>query len=193
MTSAWVRAGLLFSTLLLLGCEPPATAAVPRTWALSVAKAGDGSGEISSEPAHVLFCGPACFTNVERGSTVTLHAEPDPGSTFEGWFDGCSGTTPCTLTINADTQVNALFRAKFSPVTVTLVGTGEGRVVSDTPGIDCGSTCTASFRHAVSVTLQPSSSVDSFFSHWTGGGCSTGTCRVSPEDMPTVQAHFTRL
>lgn len=102
---------LLALVTLLLGCEP-GPVMPPSTWALSVAKAGDGSGAISSDPSHVLYCGEACFTNVERGSEVTLYAEPDPGSTFEGWFDGCSGTEPCRLTISRDTQVNALFRAK---------------------------------------------------------------------------------
>jgi hypothetical protein len=43
-------------------------------------------------------------------TTVTLTATPGSRTSFAGWSGACSGTTTsCTLTVNADTTVNANF------------------------------------------------------------------------------------
>ena len=61
------------------------------------------------------------------GTEVTLTADPAAGYTFTGWSGGgCSGTDPCTVTMNADTTVTAT----FTPIeyTLTIVPDGPGTV-----------------------------------------------------------------
>lgn len=74
------------------------------------------------------------------------------------------------MTMSADASVSA----RFDPpppgptqhaLTVTVVG--QGRVTSPT-GIDCASTCTASFADGASVALTASAASGWQFSSWSG-------------------------
>lgn len=65
-------------------------------------------------------------------------------------------------------------------VDVATNGNGSGTVSSAPTGIDCGSTCSASFGAGTSLTLTATPSAGSRFRGWSGGGCSgTGSCRVN--------------
>ena len=82
--------------------------AVP-TFTLSVAEAGSGLGSVTSVPSGI-SCQPACSASFNQGTTVTLTAAPNAGSTFAGWSGaGCSGTGPCVVTLNASQTVTATF------------------------------------------------------------------------------------
>ena len=79
------------------------------TFALTLAKVGTGIGTVTSIPAGI-DCGTNCQGSFAAGTTVTLLAAPDAGSTFSGWsgdpgcFDGVvtiTGNTSCTATFNA--------------------------------------------------------------------------------------------
>ena len=78
---------------------------------------------------------------------------------------------------------------------ITKSGTGSGTVSSDSAGIDCGPTCSASFDAGTSLTLTATPSPGSRFSGWSGGGCTgTGSCQVGTGiGEQTVTATFTRL
>ena len=76
------------------------------TYTLSVTKTGNGS--ITSIPAGV-DCGKTCSADFINGSTVTLVAHPDPGWTLGGWSGACTGTGPCTVSMDAAKSVNADF------------------------------------------------------------------------------------
>gem|GEM_PF-2997876 len=57
-----------------------------------------------------ISCGTTCSIPVTSGSSLTLTATSDAGTTFTGWGGACSGTWPtCTLTVNANTSVSAKF------------------------------------------------------------------------------------
>ena len=59
---------------------------------LTVVKAGTGSGTVTSSPAGIT-CGSTCSALFASGTSVTLTATADSGSTFAGWSgEGCSGT-----------------------------------------------------------------------------------------------------
>jgi Divergent InlB B-repeat domain/Abnormal spindle-like microcephaly-assoc'd, ASPM-SPD-2-Hydin len=76
---------------------------------LTVAPNDNGSGHITSSPAGI-DCGGTCSAGFNFGAVVTLTAVPDAGSSFGGWGGGgCTGTGPCTVTMNADTSVSAAF------------------------------------------------------------------------------------
>jgi hypothetical protein len=74
---------------------------------LTVAKSN--SGTVMSTPSGI-NCGSTCTANYGTGNAVTLTATPPPGLAFLGWSGACSGTAPsCTVTMNADTKVQANF------------------------------------------------------------------------------------
>ena len=75
---------------------------------LSVARGGGGSGAVTSSPAGI-HCGTTCTDSFETRKTVTLHAEPAPGSVFAGWTGACLGTGACQIRLTAETNVAANF------------------------------------------------------------------------------------
>jgi hypothetical protein len=81
---------------------------VPWLSALSVTKAGGGSGTVSSAPAGI-NCGVSCAAVLEEGTAITLTAVADSGSEFTGWSGACSGTGPCAFTLGEGAEVVANF------------------------------------------------------------------------------------
>lgn len=76
---------------------------------LDVVFAGAGTGIVSSTPAS-LNCTANCNANFASGTLVSLTAESNSGSTFEGWSGGiCSGTGTCSVTMDAAKSVTANF------------------------------------------------------------------------------------
>jgi hypothetical protein len=66
-----------------------------------------------------------------------------------------------------------------------------GKVTSSPGGIDCGSTCTASYAENTAVTLTAVPDSGSRFDGWTGEGCTgTGTCVVPMSQARSVKASF---
>ncbi|MCF6250424.1 MAG: hypothetical protein L3J75_04020 [Methylococcaceae bacterium] len=70
---------------------------------------GSGSGIVSGN-SNGINCHGSCDYNLTAGSLITLNVIPDPDSIFMGWSGGgCTGTGPCTVTINGATSVTADF------------------------------------------------------------------------------------
>ena len=82
-------------------------AATP-TFALTVGKAGTGSGTVTSSPAGI-NCGSDCSESYASGTSVTLTASAAGGSTFAGWSGACSGTGTCSVSMTAARSVTATF------------------------------------------------------------------------------------
>jgi subtilisin family serine protease len=94
---------------------------------LTVTKTSSGDGTVTSTPTGIT-CGVDCSGDYAGGTSVTLTAAADTGSTFVGFSGGgCSGTGPCTVIVNADTTVTATYSKIFidDPLTprVTLTKT----------------------------------------------------------------------
>ena len=86
---------------------------------LTVTLAGTGTGTVTSAPAGIT-CPGTCSASFAGGSTVTLTAVANAGSTFTGWNGaGCSGTGTCVVTMSAAQAVTASF--DLPPVT-TITG-----------------------------------------------------------------------
>jgi len=157
---------------------------------LSLSKSGNGSGTISSAPGG-LACGATCANTFEIGSSVTLTAAADTGSTFTGWSGaGCSGTGTCTVTMDAAKSVSASFALQSFALNVTKAGSGAGTVTSSPAGISCPATCSASYLYNTSVTLTASPGGKSRFGGWTGDCSGTSTCVVSMTAAHSVTATF---
>jgi hypothetical protein len=160
---------------------------------VNVTKAGTGTGTVTSTPAGI-NCGVDCTEAFGSGTSVTLTATPDASSTFTGWSGGgCAGTSTCVVTATATTTVTATFAIKTWALTTTVAGTGTGTVTSTPAGINCGTTCTASYNHGTMVTLTatPTAST-SLFSGWSGACTGSGTCVVTMDQARSVTATFTQ-
>jgi hypothetical protein len=73
-------------------------------------------------------------------------------------------------------------------------GTGSGTVISSSPGIICGATCSGTYAMNSMVTLTASAATGSTFTGWSGGGCTgTGDCTVTLSAPTTITASFDLL
>lgn len=81
---------------------------LPR-YLLTVTRSGQGNGHVSSDISE-LDCGDDCIRSYLRGTTVTLTATPDAGSSFLGWTGNCdSSTTETRINIYGDLTCDAEF------------------------------------------------------------------------------------
>ena len=122
-----------------------------------------GPGKVTSIPSG-LDCGGggrACSLGVPFGSDVTLIPTPAVGGRFAGWDGPCAsaGSDVCRLRIGASrTETAAAFGHSSplpgdQPLTVDRYDSSV-HVTSQPAGIDCPSTCTASFASGTVVTLH---------------------------------------
>lgn len=155
---------------------------------LSVSYAGSGSGTVAPSPAGS-SCGTGCW-GYAPGTAVRLTATAAAGSAFTGWSGACSGTAPtCDLSLKTDAVATVTFAAAVQLVVQT---SGSGTVVSDPPGISCGTTCSAYFPFGTQVTLTATpTGTGGVFSGW-GGACqgTARTCSVTTNLFTTVNASF---
>ena len=75
-------------------------------------------------------------------------------------------------------------------LTVTKAGKGGGTVTSTPAGIDCGSTCQATFAGEVTLTAAPNAA--SSFVGWKGDCSGAGDCTVTMNSAHSVRAVFAR-
>jgi hypothetical protein len=77
---------------------------------LSVSQSGKGI-VVSAEPG--INCGRTCSAKFAQGTSLTLSAAPEVGFRFVNWTGACSGSAQtCSITINRDTSVQAVFSKK---------------------------------------------------------------------------------
>src|SRR5207244_1952524 len=106
------------------------------------AAGGTGSGTVTSNDGAI-NCPGTCTATYNSGDAPILTGAAASGSTFAGWSGGgCSGTSPCTVTMNATKSVTATFNVQRFTLTVNPGGTGSGTVTSNDGLINCPGTCT---------------------------------------------------
>jgi hypothetical protein len=164
--------------------------------ALSVFKAGTGSGTVTSSPAGI-NCGETCSAEFEAGKVVTLTPAAAAGSEFTGWSGACAGTGACHVTMSEAESVTASFTLEEGTpppsefqLTVFTTGLGSGTVSSSPSGVACGSTCAAKFQTGALVTLTPAAAAGSEFTGWSGVCVGTGACAVTMSEARSVSASF---
>ena len=97
----------------------------PVTHSLTIAEAGTGTGSVQ--------CSPACATEYDEGTEVTLTADPGTGSSFTGWSGDCTGTGDCVLTMDVDKAVTATFVDSSAPSAPALSSLGSFRTSLSIP------------------------------------------------------------
>jgi RHS repeat-associated protein len=152
---------------------------------LTVSKTGSGGGTVTSDPGGI-SCGGTCSATYLIGTGVTLTASADAGSRFAGWSGAC---TNGAVTLNGSGTCTATFVAVHTlTITKTGDGSGDAVVTTDPGGIDCGSTCGASYDDGTWVTLSVDPGDGVTFLGWSGDGCGDGT--VSMTQARTCNANF---
>ena len=164
------------------------------TASLSIEVIGEGS--VTSDPEGIL-CPPSetCAAGYPFGQTVTLMATPKDGHIWQSWsHENCSVAEKCEVKLGQPTtKVTAVFQPAPVALNVVLAGNGTGTVTSNVGGIDCPSTCTATFDSGSEVILTaiPTPDTGHTFEGWSGGSCSgTGLCVVTLGAGTTVTATF---
>ena len=162
-----------------------------QTAILGVAIGGTGSGTVSGSG---ISCAPTCTATLAVGTNVVLTATPASGSSFGLWTgcDSVSGTS-CSLTVNANRTVTAVFNAGVNQsydLAVVKNGSGSGTVTGN--GINCGSTCDLFLPAGTQVTLTATPASGSVFAGWSSA-CTTvsgNSCSLTLGASVTVQATF---
>jgi hypothetical protein len=170
--------------------------------ALTVHKAGTGSGTVTSNPGGI-DCGADCSESYGAGTSVTLEATPDPGSQFAGWA-GCDSFAggDCTVSMTSAREVTASFEPAPSTgrsLYVGKSGSGHGAVTGagvTGAGITCPVECSSAFRTfdlGETVTLTASPAPGSDLTGWLGCDSVSGggsVCQVTMNDHRVVGAVF---
>jgi hypothetical protein len=80
----------------------------------------------------------------------------------------------------------------FAELVIAKSGYGNGTVISNPAGINCGSDCSELYTAiGTEVTLSATAAPGSTFTGWSGGGCSgTGNCTLTVNGNVTVTAGF---
>jgi photosystem II stability/assembly factor-like uncharacterized protein/subtilisin-like proprotein convertase family protein len=160
---------------------------------LSVSIEGRGAGTVTSLPAGI-DCPGDCSEVRPAGTSVVLTASPATMSLFAGWSGGgCSGTGPCTVTLDRAARVTASFALQSFPLTVHVEGSGTGTVTSVPAGIACGADCLESFEYQTGVTLSAAPDAGSVFTGWSGACAGTWQCALWMGGAHSVTASFARV
>jgi uncharacterized repeat protein (TIGR01451 family) len=105
---------------------------VGAVYALTVAKAGTGTGTVTANPGvrSGINCGSVCTEKYLVGTHVSLNVSPDASSTFDGWSGACAGDA-CNVTMDGDKTVTATFGLTpdftVSPTAANLMMTRGGQ------------------------------------------------------------------
>jgi len=80
---------------------------------INIVSSNGGSGSVTSNPGGINCLGGSCSANFAAGSSVTLMARANTGSTFAGWSGSCAsagtGTGDCTVSMTAVRSATATF------------------------------------------------------------------------------------
>lgn len=148
------------------------------------------NGSITSNISG-LSCSSDCTKSIRGGTSIVLTAKPATGYRVDSWSGSCSGqAVTCTLTMDSDKTASVFFTPIQYRLTVTLSGSGSGKVSSNTGDIDCGSLCSALFNYGASVSLTASSASGSTFSGWNGACSSSSNCAITITSDINLTANF---
>jgi hypothetical protein len=124
---------------------------------------------------HTVACTP---TQLPAGTTVRLVAQPDVGSTFDGWSDACefAAGNECWLAMYEDKAATASFVAVPATLTLTVPARVE---VTDGASFTCdggleGNTCQYDYGVGDTVTLEAVVWPEAQGELWLGGSCAEG-------------------
>jgi len=157
-------------------------------FALTVAADGAGAGKVVSDVGAIDCPATSCSSTQEPGTKLILSATAASGSRFAGWSGACTGSSACTVTLDAATNVTAT----FEPATHLLAASvsGKGKVISSPGGIACPARCSFSFAPDAAVSLRAVPAAKYTFAGWSGACHAKGVCKLTLSADATVRATF---
>lgn len=153
------------------------------SYAVELNVGGTGDGVVNKFPNQEVY---------EYGTEILIIATADDESTFTGWTGDLTGVTnPYTLTVDGPKVITATMTEGSNVLAVTKAGTGNGLVVSDPAGIDCGLTCAINYAINEVVTLTATADNGSTFNGWSGACSGLADCSITMDSLKYVTATFT--
>ena len=123
----------ILATSLVATLPGPALAG-PVSYTLTVTKAGNGGGSVTSDVQPGIVCGDTCTYDFPSSTVVTLTAAPNAVSTFMGWTGDCSGAGTCQVTMDGPHSVRAVFARSYRPdAWIKLCGLSTGCTIDPLP------------------------------------------------------------
>ena len=157
---------------------------------LDVRTVGSGSGKVVAAAAGI-DCGTVCGGLYNPTVEINLGFSPASDSEFVGWLGDCTGLGGCTVTMDDDRLVSAVFQLKNYSLPIQISGTGAGRVVSSPSEINCEADCTGAFQAGTRITLTANPGPGSDFLGWRGACSGTDPCTLTMDFTQSVEAIFT--
>jgi uncharacterized repeat protein (TIGR02543 family) len=127
------------------------------------------------------------FDGYHYGDTVTLTAIPDEGYTFLRWSGDAEGTgTTCTITIDGNKLVGAIFTQPDYEIIVTIDPSAGGSVLVEPPDI-----YNFGYHYGDVVTLTAQPNAGYYFSGWSGDASGTvQSIQLTVTGDIALTAHF---
>lgn len=166
----------------------------PIVLSLNILKGLYGDGTVISSPGGII-CGADCQGQFNEGTYVTLTAVPNADSIFAGWrgrdckeeVDGS-----CTVIMYRNSAVQANFDLISATLMVTKIGTGNGTVISNPPGLLCTrERCSGVYDAHTKVSLTAVPDEDSVFDGWYLD-CWGLLCSLTLNNNKTVHVAFNK-
>ncbi len=174
---------------------------------LTVRRDGTGNGKITSNPVGISCehdTGKGCSGDFTKGSTVTLTAAPNTGSSFVGFSENCTkaGDLSCTIKMDKAEEVTETMVSARPGLNVEVIG--DGKVVDAVDGskINCGggsNDCLESdyWQTGDIVTLYAEPVAGSILGGWQGcdsvsnvKGLVNGRCDFTLKSVSVVRVIF---
>jgi hypothetical protein len=115
-------------------------------YTLMVTTTGTGTGSVTPSPTA---------TSYPPGTKVTMRAEKDISSVFEGFSGDCTTTkTSCTIIMNKNAAVTAAFKLKTFKVKTTVVGNGTASLTEPVSVEDGKATKNETMKKLVNQSKQ---------------------------------------
>ncbi len=173
---------------------------------LFIAFSGNGTGNVVSLPAGINCnnTSPTCQATYNNGISVSLQATPNPESEFTGW-GGDSDCNDGNVMMNKEVHCLAYFNLLTLPkFQLTVATQGEGTVVTQPVGIDCGNSCEAGYPSNALISATATPQPGFTFAGWSGDCSGTAstvlitmnqakTCLATFETLPTLSPDQHRL
>jgi hypothetical protein len=165
---------------------------------VSKTKKNNGDGVIASSDSSII-CGDVCSQDYPNDALVTLSATANTGSTFTGWVSRsgvCTGTDPCTITVDKAKTVKAIFVGDYQLNVVIKSKNGGSGSVRSGSALSCSSespsACDYQYHFGGEVSLTAYANPGSTFLGWQPAKLcpGTGNCVVTMDRKRTVKAVF---
>jgi hypothetical protein len=125
-----------------------------------------GTVAVSAPGAPFGVCTDATTCTVNSGDDATLTAAAASGYTFYEWSGDCSGTDPVFTLSSIAAPAKECHAGFATSLSVNMGGDGFGSLTSSPAGIDCPTTCAASFPVGTDVTITGNPADADTFGGW---------------------------